>query len=54
MWQHTRWGDSLPLGAEVHGGLAGVRLMAKPLQALDFTLGFVGLDIDPWLAKTPF
>jgi hypothetical protein len=54
MWQHTRWGDCLPLGAELHGGLVGARVMAKPLQALDFTIGFVGLDIDPWLAKTPF
>lgn len=54
MWRHTTWGNSLPLGAEVHGGLVGVRVIAKPLQAMDFVLGFVGIDLDPWLAKRPF
>ncbi|MFP4057730.1 MAG: hypothetical protein ACLF0G_12765 [Candidatus Brocadiia bacterium] len=54
MWRHTRWGDSLPVGAELHAGLAGARVMLKPLQALDFAVGIVGLDLDPWLAKSPF
>jgi len=54
MWRHTRWGDSLPVGAEVHGGLIGVRVLVRPLQLADFVVGIVGLDLDPWLAKTPF
>jgi hypothetical protein len=51
MWRGTRWGDSLPIGAEVHGGIVGARVIVKPLQAIDFALGFVFIDLDPWLAK---
>jgi hypothetical protein len=51
---HTTWGNSLPLGAELHPGLVGVRVTAKPLQAVDFALGFVGIDLDPVLARRPF
>jgi hypothetical protein len=53
-WRHTRWGDSLPIGGEVHAALVGARLVAKPLQLLDFAVGFAGIDLDPWLAKKPF
>ncbi|NQT88652.1 hypothetical protein HQ560_17940 [bacterium] len=51
MWRGTRWGDSLPIGAEIHGGIVGARVIVKPLQAIDFALGFVFIDLDPWLAK---
>ncbi|NQT51141.1 hypothetical protein HQ576_03785 [bacterium] len=54
MWRHTTWGNSLPVGAEFHAGLVGVRVAAKPFQVLDFGLGFVGIDLDPWLRKRPF
>ena len=54
MWRHTTWGDSLPVGAEVHAGLIGARVMVRPLQIVDFAVGFVGIDLDPWLAKRPF
>ena len=47
----TRWGDSLPVGAEVHAGIVGVRAIVKPLEVIDFALGFVFIDLDPWLAK---
>ena len=53
-WRHTRWGDSLPVGAEVHAGIVGVRAVVRPLQVVDFAVGFVGIDLDPWLDKTPF
>lgn len=51
--RHTRWGDSFPIGAEVHA-FVGVRAMVRPLQAVDFVVGLVGLDLDPWLARRPF
>jgi hypothetical protein len=54
MWRHTTWGDSLPVGGEVHAGLVGARVMARPLQLVDFAVGFLGIDLDPWLAKKPF
>ena len=49
---HTRWGDSFPIGAEVHL-LVGLRAVVRPLQLADFAVGLVGLDLDPWLAKNP-
>jgi len=49
---HTRWGDCFPVGAEVHLGV-GVRAMVRPLQLVDFLVGFVGLELDPWLTAEP-
>jgi len=54
MWRHTTWGESLPIGAEVHAGLVGARVMARPLELVDLAVGFVGIDLDPWLAREPF
>jgi hypothetical protein len=51
-WRHTRWRDCFPIGAEIHATV-GVRLMMRPLQLVDFLVGFVGLDMDPQLAKGP-
>jgi len=51
--RHARWGDSFPIGAEIHAGV-GVRAMVRPLQLVDFLVGFVGVDLDPWLARNPF
>ncbi|MFP4057731.1 MAG: hypothetical protein ACLF0G_12770 [Candidatus Brocadiia bacterium] len=51
-YRHTCWGDSFPIGAEVHA-LLGARLMVRPLQLADFAVGLVGLDMDPWLTKRP-
>ena len=50
--RHTRWGESFPIGAEMHAWV-GVRAMARPLQLVDFAVGFVGIDLDPWLTKEP-
>jgi len=49
---HTRWGDSFPIGFEVHA-LVGVRARVRPLQLADFLVGFVGVELDPWLATNP-
>lgn len=49
---HSCWGDSFPIGVEVHA-LVGFRATVRPLQFLDFLAGFVGLDLDPWLARSP-
>lgn len=46
---HTRWGDCFPIGAEVHLGV-GVRALVRPLQLADFVVGFLGIELDPWLA----
>jgi len=46
--RHTRWGDSFPIGAEVHAGV-GIRFLLRPLQLVDFVVGFVGIELDPWL-----
>lgn len=46
---HTRWGDSFALGGEVHLQL-GARVFLRPLQLVDFLVGFVGIELDPWLA----
>ena len=43
---HTRWADSFPIGAEAHLGV-GLRVMVRPLQLVDFLVGFAGLDLDP-------
>ena len=50
--RHTRWGDSFPIGVEAHLGV-GVRAVVRPLQLADFVVGFVGLDLDPWLNREP-
>jgi len=50
--RHTRWGDSFPIGAEVHA-LVGVRAAVRPLQLVDFVVGIVGLELDPWLTREP-
>jgi len=47
---HTRWGDCFPIGGELHAGI-GIRLILRPLQAVDFLIGFAGLELDPWLAS---
>jgi len=49
---HTRWGDSFPIGGEIHAGV-GIRAFLRPLQLVDFLVGFVGIDLDPWLATNP-
>lgn len=46
---HERRGDICSAGAEVHAGLIGARLRFKPLELVDFVLGFVGVDLDPQL-----
>jgi len=51
-YRHTRWGDSFPIGAEVHA-LVGARAMVRPLQLADFVVGFVGIDLDPQLNARP-
>jgi len=51
-YRHTRWGDSFPLGLEVHA-LVGLRAMVRPLQLADFAAGIVGIDLDPWLTREP-
>jgi hypothetical protein len=43
---HERPGDICALGAEVHAGLLGLRARAKPLELVDFVLGFVGIELD--------
>ena len=48
---HTRWADSFPIGAEAHLGV-GLRIMVRPLQLVDFLVGFAGVDLDPWLNET--
>jgi len=47
---HERPGDIAAVGAELHLFLIGARARLKPLEALDFLLGFIGLDLDPRLA----
>ncbi len=49
---HTRWADSFPIGAEVHA-YVGIRALVRPLELVDFAVGLVGLDLDPWLATNP-
>ncbi|HPD14274.1 MAG TPA: hypothetical protein PLE19_04960 [Planctomycetota bacterium] len=46
---HTRWGDCFPIGAEMQAGV-GLRLTVRPLQLVDFLAGFIGIELDPWLA----
>lgn len=46
---HTRWGDCFPVGAEFHLGV-GARVTLRPLQFVDFLVGFAGFELDPWLA----
>jgi len=53
-WRHARWGDSFPVGGEVFLGLVGLRVQLRPLQLADFAVGFVGLDLDPWLDTSPY
>ena len=45
---HTRWADCFPIGAEVQLGI-GLRAGVRPLQLVDFVVGFVGVELDPWL-----
>ena len=52
-FRHTRWGDSFPIGAELHAGV-GVRAVVRPLQLVDFVVGFVGIDLDPQLNKKAY
>ncbi len=47
---HERPGDIASVGAEVHLLLVGARARVKPLEFVDFLLGFVGIDLDPRLA----
>ena len=49
---HTRWADTFPIGAEVHAGV-GLRARVRPLEIIDFVLGFVGVEMDPWLERNP-
>ncbi len=51
-YRHPRWGDSFPIGAEVQAGV-GARVVVRPLQAVDFVLGFIGIDLDPELKARP-
>jgi len=45
---HTRWGDCFAIGAEAQLGV-GVRAVVRPLQLADFVVGWVGIELDPWL-----
>jgi len=45
---HTRWADCFPLGLDLHAGV-GIRAIVRPLQLADFVVGFVGIELDPWL-----
>jgi len=47
---HERPGDMASFGLELHLLLVGGRARFKPLEALDFLAGFVGVDLDPALA----
>jgi len=49
---HTRWGDCFPIGAEFHLGV-GARVTLRPLQLVDFLVGFAGFELDPWLNSQP-
>ncbi len=49
---HATWGDSFSFGLEAHA-FVGLRARLRPLQLADFLLGFVGLDLDPWLLHAP-
>jgi len=49
---HASWGESFSFGIEAHA-LVGGRARIRPLQFADFLLGFVGLDLDPWLQRAP-
>ena len=53
-WRHTRLRDSFPIGLELYAWRAGARFRLRPLQLADFFAGFVGIDLSPWLEKTPF
>lgn len=43
---HERPGDIASFGAELHLLVLGARVRFKPLEALDFLAGFVGIDLD--------
>jgi hypothetical protein len=47
---HERTGDCGAIGGELHLGLFGARARAKPLEFVDFLVGFLGVDLDPQLA----
>ncbi len=47
---HERPGDVASFGLELHLLLVGGRMRFKPLEALDFLAGFIGVDLDPALA----
>jgi hypothetical protein len=49
---HTRWADCFPIGAEVHA-FVGARAMVRPLELVDFVVGLVGIELDPWLERNP-
>jgi len=42
---HERRGDIASIGAELHL-LVGVRARVKPLELVDFVVGFIGIDFD--------
>jgi len=46
---HERPGDVASVGAEVHLLIVGARARVKPLEIMDFVLGFIGIDLDPRL-----
>jgi hypothetical protein len=45
---HERPGDIAAIGAELHL-FFGARARVKPLEIVDFALGFIGIDLDPQL-----
>jgi len=47
---HERPGDIASFGLELHLLLVGGRMRVKPLEAVDFLVGFLGIDLDPALA----
>jgi len=49
---HERPGDMCSVGAEAHLLLIGARARFKPVEFVDFLLGFVGVDLDPQLAHS--
>jgi hypothetical protein len=47
---HERPGDIASIGGEAFLGILGLRARLKPLEAVDFLIGFIGFDLDPMLA----
>ena len=53
LW-HSRPGDMCSIGADVHLLFVGGRARFKPLEMVDFVLGFVGINLESWLDRPGF